>query len=140
MKLKIFIGSSTEGLEYAKALQQNLDHTMQVVLWNQGVFGPGSVILEQIVEILKTVDFAALVVTPDDLIQYRNSTQAAPRDNVLIELGLCIGALGRERSFIVYDRSSDIKLPSDLAGITPATFEPHDDGNAQAALDRKSVV
>ncbi|MDP8315588.1 MAG: nucleotide-binding protein [Candidatus Celaenobacter antarcticus] len=139
MKLKIFIGSSTEGLEYAKALQQNLDHTMQVVLWNQGVFGPGSVILEQIVEILKTVDFAALVVTPDDLIQYRNSTQAAPRDNVLIELGLCIGALGRERSFIVYDRSSDIKLPSDLAGITPATFEPHDDGNAQAALGAAST-
>lgn len=130
----IFVGSSTEGLKYAKALQQNLDHAMQVVLWSQGVFGLSGGTLESLVEKLQSVDFAALVVTPDDLIQSRDKIQASPRDNVLLELGLCIGCLGRERSFIVYDRSSDIKLPTDLAGITSATFQPHTDGNAQAAL------
>ena len=130
----IFVGSSKEGLQYAKALQQNLDHAMQVVLWSQGVFGLSGGTLEDLVEKLQAVDFAALVVTPDDLVQSRGNSQAAPRDNVLLELGMCIGCLGRERSFLVYDRSSNIKLPSDLAGITPATFHPHDDGNAQAAL------
>lgn len=130
----IFVGSSTEGLNYAKALQQNLDHAMQVVLWSQGVFGLSNGTLEDLVEKLQTVDFAALVVTPDDLIESRGKSQSAPRDNVLLELGMCIGSLGRERSFLVYDRSSNIKLPSDLAGITPATFQPHEDGNAQASL------
>jgi hypothetical protein len=130
----IFVGSSTEGLKYAKALQQNLDHTMEVVLWSQGVFGLSGGTLESLVEKLESVDFAALVVTPDDLIYSRGTTQPAPRDNVLLELGMCIGTLGRERSFLVFDRTSEIKLPSDLAGITPATFQPHTDGNAQAAL------
>ena len=130
----IFVGSSTEGLIYAKALQQNLDHAMQVVLWSQGVFGLSDGTLENLVEKLQSVDFAALVITPDDLIQSRGNLQASPRDNVLLELGLCIGTLGRERSFLVYDRSSNIKLPTDLAGITHATFQPHSDGNAQAAL------
>lgn len=130
----IFVGSSTEGLNYAKALQQNLDHAMQAVLWSQGVFGLSGGTLEDLVEKLQTVDFAALVVTPDDLIESRGESQSAPRDNVLLELGMCIGALGRERSFLVYDRSSNIKLPSDLAGITSATFQPHGDGNAQASL------
>ncbi len=69
----IFVGSSTEGLKYAKALQQNLDHVMQVVLWSQGVFGLSDGTLESLVEKLQTVDFAALVVTPDDLTTSRGS-------------------------------------------------------------------
>lgn len=131
---KIFVGSSTEGLAFAKALQQNLDRSFQVVLWSQGVFGLNNGTLEDLVEELESVDFAALVVTPDDLIISRGESKSAPRDNVLLELGMSIGSLGRERSFLVYDRGSNLKLPSDLAGITLATFQPHDDGNAQAAL------
>jgi predicted nucleotide-binding protein len=51
----IFVGSSVEGLSYAKALQQNLDHAMQVVLWSQGVFGLSNGTLEDLVEKLQTV-------------------------------------------------------------------------------------
>ena len=35
---------------------------------------------------------------------------------------------------MVYDRSRPIKLPTDLAGVTNASFEPHSDKNAMAAL------
>lgn len=45
-----------------------------------------------------------------------------------------MGALGRKRTFIVYDRSANLKLPSDLAGVSAATFEPHSTGNLQSAL------
>ena len=45
-----------------------------------------------------------------------------------------MGGLGRSRTFIVYDRTAGLKLPSDLAGVTPATFEPHLSGNLQSAL------
>lgn len=130
----IFVGSSVEGLEYAKALQINLDHSCQVVLWSQGVFGLSNGTLEDLVARLENVDFGILVVTPDDMIESRGEKSPSPRDNVLLELGMCIGALGRERSFLVFDRTKEMKLPTDLAGITHAGFQPHDDGNAQASL------
>ncbi|MBN7771653.1 nucleotide-binding protein [Marinobacter daepoensis] len=138
-RLSIFIGSSVEGLPCAKALQVNLDHACEVTIWHQGVFGLGGGTLEDLSKKLDQVDFAILVVTPDDLIVSRDREQAAPRDNVLLELGMCIGTLGRERSFLVYDRTAGLKLPSDLAGITPATYQPHSDGNLSAALGAAST-
>ncbi|AQU82779.1 MAG: nucleotide-binding protein [Halomonas sp.] len=135
----LFIGSSVEGLPYAKALQINLDHALEVAIWSQGIFGLSNGTLEDLVKKLEKADFAALVVTPDDLIASRGAEQPSPRDNVLLELGMCIGSLGRERSFFVYDRTSDIKIPTDLAGVTPATFQSHADGNLEASLGAVST-
>jgi hypothetical protein len=84
-------------------------------------------------------DFAALVITPDDMTKSRGRKQQAPRDNVLLELGLCIGVLGRERTMVVYDRSADIKIPSDLAGVTLAGYQPHTSGNLEASLGAPST-
>jgi hypothetical protein len=41
----------------------------------------------------------------------------------MFELGLFMGYLGRARTFIFYDRQSQVKLPSDLAGVTAAVFD-----------------
>ncbi len=79
-------------------------------------------------------DFAILVLTPDDLVSSRNLDGPAPRDNVLFELGLFMGGLGRDRTFIIYDRTAQLKLPSDLAGVSAATFELHSSGNLQSSL------
>lgn len=130
----IFIGSSVEGLDVAEAIQLNLDHKCQVTIWSQGVFGLSHGNLESLVENLNRYDFAILVLTPDDLNTSRGEQTQAPRDNVLLELGMFIGAIGRLRTFIVFDRTVEIKIPSDLAGITPATYAPHDNGNLQAAV------
>lgn len=134
LRPSVFIGSSAEGLVVAQAIQVNLDRVCEVVLWSQGVFGLGGETLESLVATLDTFDFAVLVVTPDDMITSREKEQNAPRDNVLLELGMFIGGLGRDRTFFVYDRTADLKLPSDLAGTTAATYQPHADGNLQAAL------
>ncbi len=134
LRPSVFIGSSAEGLPVAQAIQVNLDHACEVVLWSQGVFGLSGGTLETLVATLDTFDFAVLVVTPDDMVSSREKEQNAPRDNVLLELGMFIGGIGRKRTFFVYDRTADLKLPSDLAGVTPATYQPHHDGNLQAAL------
>jgi hypothetical protein len=136
----VFIGSSKEGLGIAEAIQVNLDHACEVTVWSQGVFGLGEGSLEALVDRLESFDFAILVLTPDDVTTSRDVTQQSPRDNVLLELGLFIGALGRKRSFIVYDRNAGLKLPSDLAGVTPATFQMHADGNLRASLGAATTL
>ena len=130
----LFVGSSSEGLKVAKAIQVLLDQSCEVTIWSQGIFGLGEGTLESLVNILDDFDFAALVLTPDDLLTSRNESSSAPRDNVLFELGLFMGALGRKRTFIIYDRSAKLKMPSDLAGVSAATYEPHSTGNLQSAL------
>jgi CAP12/Pycsar effector protein, TIR domain len=130
----LFIGSSTEGLRIAKAIQANLDASCETTLWSQGVFGLGEGTLESLVGAIEVFDFAVLVLTPDDLLETRTRRTGSPRDNVLLELGLFIGGLGRQRTFTVYDRTANLKLPSDLAGVTAATFQPHATMNWLAAV------
>jgi hypothetical protein len=130
----LFVGSSSEGLRIAEAVQVVLDPVCEVELWTQGIFGLMRGTLESLVMALSRFDFAVLVVTADDLTTSRGTERAAARDNVLFELGLFIGSLSRDRTFMVYDRTNPPALPSDLAGITAATFAPHTSGNLEAAL------
>src|SRR4029453_17942183 len=46
------------------------------------------------------------------------------RDNVVFELGLFTGRLGRDRAFILMPKNSDFHLPTDLLGVSTATFQP----------------
>src|SRR5262245_36160624 len=111
----VFIGSSAEGLSIAEAIQLNLEHECETTLWYQGVFGLGEGTLEALVRAAATFDFAVLVLTPDDLVTKRQKGGQQPRDNVLFELGLFMGKLGRDRTFIVYERKAPLDLPTDLA-------------------------
>lgn len=86
----LFIGSSTEGLDTAYAIQQSLEYDAEPTVWTQGIF----------------------------------------------ELGLFMGALGPAHCFHLVPRGlPDLHLPSDLAGITPLTYNPgRSDANLLAAL------
>jgi hypothetical protein len=122
-KPRVFIGSSSEGLEAARAVRGLLHKDAECKVWNEGVFPIGEISLESLVTGLDDYDFAILVATPDDDVTSRTVRELAPRDNVLFELGLFMGHLGRERTFLVRPTNVDIKIPSDLAGVTNAGFE-----------------
>ncbi|MFI1303214.1 TIR domain-containing protein [Streptomyces sioyaensis] len=130
----LFVGSSSEGLRIAEAVQVVLDDVCEVELWTQGIFGLTQGTLESLISSLPRFDFAVLVLTADDLTVSRKTEKPTARDNVLFELGLFIGALSRDRTFMLYDRTNPPALPSDLAGITAATFAPQTSGNVEAAL------
>jgi CRP/FNR family cyclic AMP-dependent transcriptional regulator len=49
------------------------------------------------------------------------------RDNVLFELGLFMGKLTRYRTILIHPRVKDLKIPSDLQGLTLIPYEPGDD-------------
>jgi CRP/FNR family cyclic AMP-dependent transcriptional regulator len=115
----LFIGSSSEGLAIANEIHRRLERKPIVPrLWTEGVFQASSTSIESLVEIAKEADFAALVLTSDDVTVSRGGKKPSPRDNVIFELGLFMGALGRERVFIIKPRGLDIRIPSDLLGIT----------------------
>ena len=83
---RIFIGSSTEGLKFAEAIQFNLDHVADCTIWSQGVFGLSRGTLEELVRGAKNYDYAILVLTADDVTTRRGVAGNSPRDNVLFEL------------------------------------------------------
>jgi hypothetical protein len=133
-KPKLFIGSSSEGLRYAQAVQSNLSRYAEARIWDQGVFGLSKTTIETLVAIPQQYDFAVFVVTADDMRESRGKVSATPRDNVIFELGLFMGVLGRERCYVVYDRGEDIQLPTDLLGITCAPFSMHSDRQLQPSI------
>ncbi|MBL9118171.1 MAG: nucleotide-binding protein [Verrucomicrobiaceae bacterium] len=122
-KPHIFIGSSVEALPIARELQAGLAHDPFVVrLWTDGVFRASRDSVDSLVAAVKKADFAILVLTADDTLISREVEHRAPRDNCIFELGLFMGALGRDRTFIIKPRGIDIKLPTDLLGITPLEY------------------
>jgi hypothetical protein len=130
----LFIGSSSEGLAIAENLQLVLDDHCEATVWNQGVFGLSGNGITSLVQATMSYDFAILVLTPDDLVSKRNGLRPVVRDNVLFEAGLFIGAIGLERTFLVSCRADALDLPSDLDGVTRATYRKRADGRLQPAL------
>lgn len=133
----IFIGCSGESLVIAEAIQAELsqsDANVEVRLWSDGVFKPSTFTLESLERELRRADFAALVLAPDDVVTSREKTLAAPRDNVIFELGLFIGALGRSRTFVIRPLNVDVKMPTDLAGFTTLSYAVGEETAPQDAV------
>lgn len=136
MKPSIFVGSSVESLDTAYAIQENLEHDAEITVWPQGIFDLSKYTLDALVDQLDESDFGAFVFAPDDVSKIRGNEFTTARDNVVFELGLFVGRIGKERSFIILPRGfEDLHLPTDLLGITPGTYEANrEDGNLIAAL------
>ncbi|MCA0237840.1 MAG: nucleotide-binding protein [Bacteroidetes bacterium] len=136
MKPKIFVGSSVAGLPIAYSIQENLEYDAEITVWNQGVFNLTSNTLDDLINAIDFFDFGIFVFNPDDIVNIKNQNYVTVRDNVVFELGLFIGGLGKERVFFLLPRSiNDFHLPSDLTGITPGTYDDiRQDNNLKAAL------
>lgn len=122
-KPRLFIGSSVESLAVARLVELHLKHDpIDVTVWTNGVFGPSSVTLDVLSEQAAGSDFALFVFSSDDQVTSRGKESDAPRDNVIFELGLFIGELGIKRTFFIKEHKMDLKMPTDLLGITPITY------------------
>ena len=123
----LFVGSSKESLPIARMIQSNLAYDDFVVrLWTDGVFGASQFPIIELEKQIREADFAVLVLGPDDEVLSRDEKSAAPRDNVIFELGLFMGALSHERTFMIIPRGCDLKIPTDLLGLTLMDYKSGD--------------
>lgn len=135
---KLFIGSAKASVKVARAVAARLegDGIAEVTIWDEGVFSLNQGFLERLLNLLSEFDFAVLIWSPDDVTESKGDSKASPRDNVIFECGLFMGALGRDRVFVIHDQSVSLKVPSDFAGITLATY----DGERVSGGDAESAV
>jgi CRP/FNR family cyclic AMP-dependent transcriptional regulator len=120
----VFIGSSSESLRIAKALASGFNSAAaSATLWSAGVFGASKFPIEDLAAQVEIADFAILVCSGEDRIFSRWRLSRVPRDNVVFELGLFMGALTRHRTFLLVPAGIKVKLPTDLLGINTIRYD-----------------
>lgn len=135
MKPELFIGSSVEGLKIAEAIQTKLNHQFNIDLWTDGIFNIGNTTIDDLIEKLSKSDFGIFVFSDDDITKIRKTEYSTVRDNVLYELGLYTGKLGRYNTFIIKPSdSNNLHLPSDLSGIYIGAYDSDRLDNPESAV------
>jgi predicted nucleotide-binding protein len=132
----VFLGSSSERLYIAEAIQDGVRNECEPWVWNQGVFRASQTAISSLIRAIreKQPDFAVFVICGEDLTESRGVLSAAPRDNIIFEVGLFMGALSPERVILVVDQDAAPKIPSDLLGLTQARFKQPRRGTIEASL------
>lgn len=123
MSVNIFIGSSTESLNVAQAVQKELENRNEKyfpIIWNQSVVTISSYLIPKLIEQLNKSQFAIFIFNDDDIKKSRGKTAKVVRDNVLFEFGIAVGILGRDRCFVF--KTPNTQVPSDFDGLTYATY------------------
>ncbi|WP_238379413.1 TIR domain-containing protein [Stenotrophomonas maltophilia] len=120
-QVRVFVMSSVEALPVTRLLVQHFEHDpFLTVVWDHGVFRAANYTLDELERQLEQADFAIAVAHADDMVISRGDEWPVMRDNVVFELGMFIGFLGRRRAFLMEPREDKLKLPSDLTGLTTA--------------------
>ena len=76
-------------------------------------------VIEKLEEEVGNVGYAFVLITPDDVarpVRQKKVREYRARQNVIFELGYCVGKLGRPRVCCLYRKK--VTLPSDINGVT----------------------
>jgi CRP/FNR family cyclic AMP-dependent transcriptional regulator len=134
---QIFLGSTSEARPVMRALKEALDDGIWAHFrpWDGDIFQASSTTIEDLEQLFRQVDFAVLLATDEDWARSRGHTKASPRDNIILEIGLGMGSIGRGRTYVVTPRRppGEVKWPTDLLGVN---FEHFDDNPRSGRLRR----
>lgn len=125
--------SSNERKPVINALETALKRECKARLWYRDAFPPGSFTLDAIENAIRYADFVVFVLAGEDIVRSRRRRQNAPRDNIVLEAGLSLSVLGRERTFLTYSQQEKPKIPTDLSGVTLIPYKPTPGGLQKAA-------
>ena len=85
----------------------------------------GQTIIEKLEENSKDVGYAIVLATPDDegKAKTESALKSRVRQNVVLELGMFLAKLGRERVAILLKEAPDFERPSDIQGLLYIPFQ-----------------
>lgn len=85
----------------------------------------GQTIIEKLEEYGSDVGYAIVLATPDDDGKSKNEAnyKSRVRQNVVLELGMFLSKLGREKVAILLKEESDFERPSDIQGLIYIPFQ-----------------
>lgn len=135
---KVFVISSSAALPIAKLVRTNLDEDdgIAVYLWNRGTFGVSDYPMSSLIDAIERADFTISIVRADDVLISRDAQHQVARDNVLLEFGISVGRLGLDRSITLVDAGANVKLPSDLTGLTTLRYQSKDDDRLERSVGK----
>src|SRR5262245_18161426 len=121
--MRVFVASSSEQIGVAKAAAAALrSEQLEAKVWDEDTFDFSDSYMESLERELDRADFAVVIFTADDHANVRGKKVNLPRDNVIFELGLFTGRLGRKRCFFMIDGASETEVASDLSGVNWVKF------------------
>jgi len=134
----VFIGSSNEALDVARAVENHLAEETEATKWKDVNLPAGETVIEWLVDAVWNYDFAVMILSPDDLSTSRGDMFQVPRGNVIFELGLFMGRLGRNRTFMVKEKG--LELPSDLHATHTFDYEKRDNRPPAVSVACNKVI
>jgi hypothetical protein len=134
LKPKIFIGSSTACYSIAEKVKVNLSDIADCFLWQDPeVWETNRSTFDNLIRMSNYFDFGVFVATGDDLTMTNDKLVIEPRDNVILEMALFLGAMGHNKSFLLVEEG--VKLPSDFNGIFMPRFDKTKDDSILVACN-----
>jgi O-acetyl-ADP-ribose deacetylase (regulator of RNase III) len=136
MRRRIFVGSSGEAIGICRAVQDELNDEFDVTVWDQSVFRLTQAGFDSLLDVLDSSDAGIFILRADDVTTRRDVSAPSVRDNVIFELGMFVGRLGPDQTFILTPNVASPDLPSDLDGITTAHYDARrfENGERRAAV------
>src|SRR6478609_5087568 len=140
LKPQIFIGSSGSGIEIAKIVKEELNKIGDAHLWSEGdLWEPNQSTFDNLLRMTGYFDFGVFVGTQDDLtLTSKGEYGFEARDNVILEMTLFVGALGKRKSFLLTEKGLD--KPTDFSGIYMPEFIKGDEVSIRQACSEISKI
>ena len=138
-KPQVFIGSSAEAVDIADELASLMHHKCHPYVWHTA-FGASKIFIDCIEKALNDCEFGVFILSEDDTVVSRGSTEKMTRDNVIFEAGAFVGRHGRKRVFFVLEKGNNLKIPSDLEGVGLVYWDPNNKNRASALNVAKTSI
>jgi len=103
----------------------------------------GQTIIEKLEEYTSDVGFAVVLATPDDeghRRSHEDEKRFRARQNVILELGMLLTKLGREKVAILLTEQDKMERPSDIQGLIYIPFKENLQREAGALLAKEMVA
>lgn len=122
---KVFVvyGHDTNARTQLEAMLRRWD--LEPLILDQ-LISSGQTIIEKLEEYTQQVNFGIVLATPDDIGYPKNDEskkQYRVRQNVVLELGMLLSRIGREKVAILLSQAEEMEKPSDIDGLIYIPFK-----------------